>query len=107
VVLPGGGDWLLERSDDTGVLDVRATLQTEDGHLIYTNYRGYLYFPPLAHSKQEAGQPLDWLDYYWFSGNCRGKHLFVSAALPYHRAMHESLGQVDRLQNAEELFCSS
>jgi hypothetical protein len=65
VVLPGGGDWLLERSDETGVLDVRATLQTDDGHLIYTHYRGYLYFPPLAHSKQEAGQPLDWSDYYF------------------------------------------
>ena len=65
VVLPGGGDWLLERSDGTDLLDVRATLQTDDGHLIYTNYRGYVYFPPLALAKQEAGQPLEWSDYYF------------------------------------------
>lgn len=65
VVLPGGGDWLVERNDGTALLDVRATLQTDDGHLIYTNYRGYLYFPPLARAKEEAGQSLDWSDYYF------------------------------------------
>ncbi len=65
VVLPGGGDWLLERSDGTDVLDIRATLQTDDGQLVYTNYRGYVYFPPRARAKQQAGQQLDWSDYYF------------------------------------------
>ena len=41
-VLPGGGDWLLLRPDGAGELDVRATLRTDDGHLIYTYYRGIL-----------------------------------------------------------------
>lgn len=41
-VLPGGGDWLLVRPDGVGELDVRATLQTDDGALIYVTYRGYL-----------------------------------------------------------------
>ena len=41
-VLPGGGDWLLLRADGAGELDVRATLRTDDGHLIYTSYRGIL-----------------------------------------------------------------
>lgn len=39
-VLPGGGDWLLIRPDGAGELDVRATLRTDDGHLIYSSYRG-------------------------------------------------------------------
>ena len=39
-VLPGGGDWLLIRPDGANELDVRATLRTDDGELIYTNYRG-------------------------------------------------------------------
>lgn len=40
-VLPGGGDWLLVRPDGVTELDVRGTLQTDDGALIYISYRGY------------------------------------------------------------------
>ncbi len=41
-VLAGGGDWVLVRPDGVGELDVRVTLQTDDGALIYVTYRGYL-----------------------------------------------------------------
>src|SRR5690349_21071215 len=34
-VLPGGGDWTLLRSDGVLELDLRITLQTDDGALIY------------------------------------------------------------------------
>ncbi len=36
------GDWLLVRSDDVGQIDVRGTIETDDGALIYVTYRGYL-----------------------------------------------------------------
>jgi hypothetical protein len=36
----GGGDWLLLRSDGVGVLDVRATMELDNGALIYTTYGG-------------------------------------------------------------------
>lgn len=39
-LLPGGGDWLLVRPDGAGELDVRATMRTDDGDLIYMSYRG-------------------------------------------------------------------
>jgi hypothetical protein len=45
-VLPGGGDWFMFRPDGAGELDVRATVRTDDGHLIYTYYRGILTRPP-------------------------------------------------------------
>jgi hypothetical protein len=35
-----GGDWLSIRPDGIGVLDVRATLELEDGALVYTSYSG-------------------------------------------------------------------
>jgi len=35
-----GGDWLLLRTDGVGVLDVRATMELEDGALVYTTYGG-------------------------------------------------------------------
>ena len=39
-VLPVGADFLLLRKDGIGVLDVRATFETEDGALIYVAYSG-------------------------------------------------------------------
>ncbi len=41
-VLPGGGDWYLTRPDGIGEVDVRATIETDDGALIYTHYRGLI-----------------------------------------------------------------
>lgn len=40
-VLPGGGDWVLRRPDGVTALDVRITLRTDDGALIYMRYGGF------------------------------------------------------------------
>ena len=37
---PVGGDWLLVRSDGVGLLDVRGTMELEDGALVYTSFGG-------------------------------------------------------------------
>lgn len=39
-ILPVGGDWLTLRSDGVGILDIRATIATDDGALIYTACTG-------------------------------------------------------------------
>ncbi|MEO1657686.1 MAG: DUF3237 domain-containing protein [Pseudomonadota bacterium] len=39
-VLPGGADWVRFRADGTMMIDVRLTLQTDDGALIYLTYQG-------------------------------------------------------------------
>ncbi len=39
-ILPGGGDWLLLRSDGVMEFDLRITLQTDDGALIYMTFVG-------------------------------------------------------------------
>ena len=36
-----GGDWMTIRPDGIGVMDVRATIETTDGALIYISYLGY------------------------------------------------------------------
>ena len=41
-LLPSGADWLLLGPDGLGRLDVRATLQTDDGANIYLQYYGIL-----------------------------------------------------------------
>ena len=39
-ILPVGGDWNILRMDGVGILDVRATFETDDGALILTTYSG-------------------------------------------------------------------
>jgi hypothetical protein len=39
-VLAGGGDWVTARVDGTFELDLRVTLETEDGALIYMTFTG-------------------------------------------------------------------
>jgi hypothetical protein len=44
-VRPVGGDWVVIRPDGVGQLDVRITLETDDGALIYAQYYGLIDFP--------------------------------------------------------------
>jgi hypothetical protein len=37
-----GGDWLIFRPDNKGKLDVRATVETRDGSLLYVTYSGFV-----------------------------------------------------------------
>lgn len=39
---PVGADWLTVRSDGVGMIDVRITIETHDGALIYVTYTGVL-----------------------------------------------------------------
>jgi Protein of unknown function (DUF3237) len=39
-VLAGGGDWATGKTDDTLELDLRVTLETDDGALIYMTFTG-------------------------------------------------------------------
>jgi hypothetical protein len=39
-VLPGGGDWTLQRPDGAVELDLRITLETDDGALVHMSFTG-------------------------------------------------------------------
>jgi hypothetical protein len=41
-LLPAGADWLLIRKDGVGLVDVRATMEMQDGALVYAAYTGVL-----------------------------------------------------------------
>lgn len=42
-VLPSGADWILIGPDGVGRFDVRATIETHDGALLYVSYTGVLH----------------------------------------------------------------
>jgi hypothetical protein len=64
-VRPGGGDWFLVRGDGVGELDVRATLETDDGALILMIYRGILDAPPDVAARAVAGEDVPPSSYYF------------------------------------------
>jgi hypothetical protein len=64
-VLPGGGDWLLLRSDGVLELDLRITLETEDHALVYMTFQGLRHGPPDAMDALGRGAAVDPARYYF------------------------------------------
>lgn len=60
-----GADWILMRGDGVGEIDVRATLRTDDGELIYVYYRGYLNVDPEVFARVQNGEDVDPSEYYF------------------------------------------
>ena len=55
-ILAGGGDWITVRPDGVGRLDVRATVETHDGALLYITYTG------VADLGEDGYQRVEWGD---------------------------------------------
>lgn len=69
-VLPVGGDWGMVQDSTTFKLDVRATLQTDDGALIHVTYSGFIHadasrFAMILQGKANELSPSD----YYFRTN--------------------------------------
>lgn len=64
-VLPGGGDWLLLRSDGVLELDLRITLETDDHALIHMTFQGLRHGPPDVIAALGRGEVVDPTGYYF------------------------------------------
>jgi hypothetical protein len=64
-VLPGGGDWTLLRPDGVLELDLRITLETDDGALIYMSSCGLRHGPPEVLAALANGEFVDPSKYYF------------------------------------------
>ena len=64
-VLSGGGDWTLLRSDGVLELDLRITLETDDGALIYMRSFGLRHGPPDVLAALARGEVVDPSKYYF------------------------------------------
>jgi hypothetical protein len=65
-ILAGGGDWALIRSDGAVQLDVRATIQTDDGALIYATYGGLIVAEPATFGRLLQAEDVPLSDYYFY-----------------------------------------
>jgi len=59
----GGADWVINRPDGVMVIDVRLTLSTDDGALIYLTYQGRFLAEPEAMARFGRGAVLDPAEY--------------------------------------------
>jgi hypothetical protein len=66
-ILPSGGDWLLIRPDGTGLLDVRATFETDDGAFVYLAYHGILEFTEQVQAALAGGGSSEYGDLYFMT----------------------------------------
>ncbi len=64
-VLPGGGDWTLLRPDGVLELDLRLTLETDDGALIHLTSFGLRHGPPDVMEALARGESVDPSTYYF------------------------------------------
>jgi hypothetical protein len=64
-VLPGGGDWTLLRSDGVLELDLRVTLETDDGAVIHMSSFGLRHGPAAAIAALAKGERVDPASYYF------------------------------------------
>ena len=64
-VLPGGGDWTLLRVDGVLELDLRVTLEADDGALIHMSSFGLRHGPPEVIAALGRGERVDPSAYYF------------------------------------------
>lgn len=66
-ILPSGGDWILIDDQGVGHLDVRITLKTDDGALLYVQYHGVLEMTEAVMTAIAGGKPTEFGDIYFMT----------------------------------------
>ena len=64
-LLPGGGDWVLQRRDGIAELDIRFLLHTDDEQLIYATCDGIFDISPEMRERIRTGGDVDPSEYYF------------------------------------------
>lgn len=59
----GGADWVINRPDGVMVIDVRLTLKTDDGAMVYLTYQGRFLAEPQVMARFAKGALLDPSEY--------------------------------------------
>ena len=66
-LLASGGDWLLVNANGTGYLDVRGTLETDDGARIYIQYHGVVEMNEKVMAASAKGEESAYGDTYFMT----------------------------------------
>jgi hypothetical protein len=77
-LLPGGGDWVLDRPDGVAQLDIRFVVRTHDDSLIYIHSHGIFDASADVRQRIRNGESVDPTQYYF-----RTTPIFETGAEPY------------------------
>ncbi|PJK28781.1 DUF3237 domain-containing protein [Minwuia thermotolerans] len=64
VLTGASGDWIVVRKGGVSVLDVRITIESDDGALILMKYHGFRHGPREVLKRLDAGEKVDPSEYY-------------------------------------------
>ncbi len=97
-VLPGGGDWTLLRGDGVLELDLRVTLETDDGALIHLASFGLRHGPPEVIAALARGESVDPATYYFRTTprfeTAHPKYAFLNRLLAVARGDRRAAGPI-------------
>jgi hypothetical protein len=65
VVLPGGGGWMILRSDGVLDIEVRIVLETDNKQMIYMHWKGLRHGPKDVVDRLNRGEAVDPSSYYF------------------------------------------
>jgi hypothetical protein len=101
-VLPGGADWLLQRSDDVLELDLRITLETDDHATIFMGFQGLRHGPPEVIAALGRGESVDPSAYYFRTlprfETSAGKYAFLNRIITVGVGETRPDGAVHRIE---------
>jgi hypothetical protein len=66
-MMPGGGDWAIIRTDGAVQLDIRATIQTDDGAFIYGSSGGLIVAEPAVFGRLLQAEDVPLSEYYFYT----------------------------------------
>lgn len=104
-VMPGGGDWVLVRNDGSAELDIRFTLRTGTGELVYVRSTGLFVAPDAVMARIRGGEDVPVGAYYF-----RTSALFETAAQRLNHlnhALHVGAGRRTPTGMITDLFAIS
>jgi hypothetical protein len=97
-VLPGGGDWTLLRADGVLELDLRLTLETDDGALIHMTSFGLRHGPPEVIAALGRGEAVDPARYYFRTAarfeTAAAKYAFLNRLVAISRGDRRAAGPI-------------
>jgi hypothetical protein len=101
-ILPAAaGDWLIFRPDGVLQLDVRLTLETDDGAYIYMTYRGVRHGPEDVMTRLNAGEDVDASEYYFrtapFFETGAEKYAWLNSIICIAKGDRKAIGPVYRV----------
>jgi hypothetical protein len=96
-LIPPSGDWLIPMPDGSARIDVRTTIKTDDGELIFVEYNGVIFASKEVNDRFGKGEVITSKDEYFVTAP-----RFTTASKKYEWINHlQAVGKMVTIQNTK------